>query len=1095
MRVFGFVAAVWLAATVGSTALWGQFNSQIEGTVTDPSGAVIPGATLTLTNLGTGIKATVQTSNTGYYRFQSLPPGKFTLEAAASGFKTSTISDLVLEVGQTRTVNLGLEVGTASITVTVEATAAAVDLSTAKVSSVVEQRQLTELPLLGRNFLSLVALTAGVTGSYNFSDTFGSEQQVNMNAAGMRGEQNGFAVDSGTVTSMVRHGRTNLQPNAESVQEMRVAVNNFSAEAGGDAGANINVVTRSGSNELHGALSWFHTNNKLLSRNVFQNARNPITGRILPVSRRNEVAGSLGGPLIKNRTFLFGSFDRLINRTAATGTSTVETAEFVAFVQQNFPNNKSTYLMKQYPSVVTPVANFKTAGSIAGVDCSKLASPSTAISTPIGMIPCNLNVTGEGVTPVTTNREGYQWNLRGDHMLTDKDRLYVSVFRNADKGQLGSTVRPQFRQWPYPIWNWYGNINETHTFSPNLLNEFQASVVRVHGEIECRECNIPVVNITGMTGFGLGGPTPFIQNNYNYKDNVSWIRGSHTIKGGFQLSKLQSNWKPTAGYQRPAFTFNNIWDFVRDDPFSQSNIGFNPVNGTVYTPDVAERQTTASWFLEDSWKVLPNLTMTLGVRWETYGRVGQATLGNNVVWQGGNDLPSLIANGKNVTKYNILDNADMNNYAPRFSLAWDPTKQGKMSVRFGSGIFYDTLPSQLYGGAHYTPPIYMLITASKQTAPLLPRYEFCASGTNPYGCPRPYGLEGIVGLDSRNGSTFARADITWIDPALRSSYTMSYFLGLQYALTPTMTVEGNYVGNMGRKLYAKYNVNRWVGDLIANNGIIKRLNPSFGEIVFAQSNLGSAYNGANFTLRKRASHGLMYQAAYTFGRAIGYGASFSGGSVTPVDAWNLRTSRGLTDYDVRHKLALSTVYQVPAFGASPWLRRTVGGWQISGVTILQSGTPFSVSCTTSFGAVRDASGRIIGNSGCDYNADGQNNDRPNAPSFAKITDTSNAHYISGLFTRADFPVPGLGQNGNLGRNTYFNPGDATTNLSVAKIFRVPWFVGGDRGADLQLRADAFNAFNRVNLGGVSSTMDSSTFGRVTSAGNGRQFQFALRLSF
>ena len=1099
MSMFGYVTAVVVAAIVFSPALWGQFNSQIEGTVTDPSQALVPGATLTLTNAGTGIRMTAQTSSGGYYRFPALPAAAFMLTATAPGFKTTTISDLRLEIGQTRTVNISLEVGAAATSVNVEATASTVELSEAKVSSVVEAKQLTDLPLLGRNFLSLVALTAGVTGSYNFNDSFGSETQVGMNAAGSRGEQNGFAVDSAVVTSMVRHGRTNLQPNAESIQEMRVSVNNFSAEAGGDAGANVNVVTKSGTNELHGTASWFHTNNKLLSRNVFQNAKNPITGRILPVSRRNEFAGSLGGPIIKNRTFLFGSYNKLINRTGATGTSTVETPEFSAWVQQNYANNKSATLFKQFPSAVSPVTNFKTAGSLAGVNCAGLASPSTAISTPIGMLPCNMNVTGDGVTSVVSKRDGYQWNLRGDHMLTDNDRLYVNVYRNADYGQFGSTIRPQFLQVPYPIWNWYGNINETHTFSPNLINEFQASVVRVHGEIECRECRIPVTNISGtggISGFGNGGPTPFIQNNYNYKDNVSWIRGNHTIKGGFHLSKLQSNWKPTAGYQRPTFNFNNMWDFVRDDPFSQTGVGLNPVTGDVYTPDVAERQTTMGWFAEDNWKVLPNLTLTIGLRWESYGKVGQATLGNNVVWNGGGkDFQALIANGRNVTGYNILDNADNNNYAPRFSLAWDPTKQGKMSVRFGTGIFYDTLPSQLYGGAHYTPPIYMLITASKQTAPLLPRYEWGKSDTNPFQFPRPFGLEGAIGLDSKNGSTFARSAITWIDPNLRSSYTMNYFLGLQYALTSTTTVEGNYIGNMGRKLYSKYNVNRFAGDLIQNNGTLQRLNTSFGTIDFAQANLTSSYQGANFTVRKRQSHGIMYQAAYTFGKSIGYGASFSGASVTPIDAWNLETMRGLADYDIRHKLALSIVYQLPMFGSSAVLRNTVGGWQISSVNIFQSGTPFSVTCGDSFRPVRDAGGRIVGNTGCDYNADGQTNDRPNAPSFARIEDTSNQHYINGVFTRSEFPVPGLGALGTLGRNTFFNPGDATTNLSLTKNFGIPWFTGGDRGADLQVRADAFNAFNRVNLNGVNGDMNSTTFGKSTSANAGRMFQFGLRLSF
>jgi len=220
------------------------------------------------------------------------------------------------------------------------------------------------------------------------------------------------------------------------------------------------------------------------------------------------------------------------------------------------------------------------------------------------------------------------------------------------------------------------------------------------------------------------------------------------VKTGFSLSRLQSNWKPTASYQRPTFNFNNIWDFVNDNPFSETGIGFNPVTGSVYTPDTAERQHTESWFIEDGWKIRPNLTITAGLRWEAYGKVNQATLGNNVQWLSGNDLMSRIVDGKNVTKFNILDHGDWNNFAPRLSIVWDPEGNGKTSIRAGAGIFYDFLPSQLYGGAHFTPPIYALTTASPQTAPLLPLYAFGASRTDPFQFPRPAGLQGITGLDS-----------------------------------------------------------------------------------------------------------------------------------------------------------------------------------------------------------------------------------------------------------------------------------------------------------------------------------------------------------
>lgn len=1026
----------------------------------------------------------------GYYRFPALPAATFKLTTSAPGFKQTTIADIQLEVGQTRTLNIALEVGQASTAIEVAAQTAAVELQDARVSGVIESKQLTDLPIPGRNFLGLIALTPGVTGDTGRSDVFGSEPQIGMSAAGLRGEQNGFAVDSGSVTSMVRHGRTNLQPNAEAIQELRVTVNNFSPEHGGDAGASVNVVTRSGGNALHGVVSWFHTNNVLQSRTLFQTTRNANTDRVLPVSRRNEWIGSLGGPIRKNRTFFFGSLDVLRQVTASNDNSVVETPEFTDFVASRYPNNKSAFLLKNYPAAFTPYTNFRTAGTILGVNCAG----SALVTSPIGMVPCDLRVTGEGVTPITSPREGTQWNSRVDHMIGDRDRLYGSVFRNIEETLDGSTIRPAFRV-PFPIKNWYGNINETHTFSSNVVNEFRATFVRVRGDIRCAECQLPdTISITGgMANFGKGGPVPFIQNNYHAGDVLTWIRGAHRFKGGFNISKLQSNWKPTASYQRPIYQFNNVWEFVVDDPFSQANIGLNPVDGSVYTADVAERQTTLSAFFEDVWKVKPNLTVTYGLRWESYGKVGQETLGNNVQWRSGNDLMSRIADGKNATSYNILENPDLNNFAPRLSAAWDPTGSGKLSLRAGIGVFYDTLPSQLYGGGHYTPPIYMIITASRQTAPLLPVYGFGQSSENPYRFPRPLGLDRAIGLDERNGSTFARSNISWVDPNLRNTYTFNSFLGVQYALTETLTLEANYLGNTGRKVYGKWNMNRFAGDLIANNALLTRLNPSFANIDYGQSNLNSAFNGGTVSVRQRFARGVLYQVAYTFGKALDYGSSFSGGSVLMVDAWNNRLNRGIADHHRAQKLAFSVVYAIPMPLKSAIARGVAGGWQLSGTGILQSGAPFSVNCADPFRAVRDSANRIVGNSGCDYNADGTNNDRPNAPAFGSTLDMSKQTLLTGVFRRADFPVPAFGLTGDLGRNIYRNPGLANVDLALMKLYRTP-FLGREKG-ELQVRAEAYNAFNRVNLGGISSNMAAANFGRVTGAGNARRFQFGLRFSF
>ena len=1105
-------AVAALSATVGTSTAWAQFTSSMEGTIVDPAGARIPGAAVVIANNATGVKNTTQTNSVGYFLFPSLPPGTFSMTVSSAGFKTSEVSNLLLELDQRRTINLTMEVGTQATTLSVKAEAVSVDLSEVRLAGTFETRQLTELPMSQQSFMALVSLTAGITGN-GANDPLQAEAQINISANGQRGEQNGFAVDSGTVTSMVRHGRTNMQPNIEAIQEMQVTVNNFSPESATDAGVNVNVVTKGGTNAYHGSLAWYHQNNLFQSRTLFQNVPNAATGRIIAPSRRNEPQGSFGGPVIKNKFFLFGTFDIVHRLTGQTGTQTVETPEFASLVKQNFPSNKSAFLFSKYPSVITPYRDFRTVGTmlddqgvnrtglLSSVACSGLASPSALVSTGIGDLPCNMRVEGGGVSPISTSLDAYQWSTRGDYQISNNDRFYASVFRTAEKSYSGSTSRPAF-SYIYPTWNWFGNINETHTFSSRILNEFRATVTRVHGEIQCRECDIPSMNTgnNGFAGFGMGGPTPFMQNNYEYRDTLSIIRGGHSIRGGIQFSFLQSNWKPTAGYTRPTFNFLSIADWVNDIVNTESNVGLNPKDGSPYTPDVAERQHTQGWFLQDTWKVKPNLTLTYGLRWEYYGTVNQATEGNNVQWVGGDNLWTRIASGANVTRYHILDHGDKNNYAPRLSVAWDPFGRGNTSIRAGIGVFYDFLPSQLYGGAHFTPPIYLIINnIGSQTAPLLPVYSFGAAASKndydgrgvPYQFQYPAGLQKAIGLNAKNGSTYAPASITWIDPSLKSSYTPSWTFGIQQVLTPTMSIDLNYVGNTGRKLYAKYDVNRFAGDLLqpGREGIITRINDSFGSISYGQSNFTSAYNGLNATVRKRLSHGVMFNVAYTLGHAISLSDSFG---VNPTDPWNLDLDRGSTG--VPQKLASSFIYEAPFLNQGPKaFRAAINGWQMSGVFVVQAGGYFSVNCGNTQLTYTAATKTTTYN--CDYNADGTANERALVPAFGNKLDLSReSMLVNGVFKIADFPAPAPGSlTGMMAKDFFRGIGSWNLDLAASRNFKLPWLFG--EKATLQIRGEAFNAPNRVNLGGISSTLTSATFGKVTSANNARAFAVNARLSF
>jgi hypothetical protein len=1092
------VALKFLAvALFGSSLMWGQFTSQIEGTVLDPSRAVVPSGTVTLLNVDTGVKATTQANSSGQYRFPNLPAATFKVTVTAAGFQTAEVASIRLDLDQTRTVDVTLKVGASTTAVTVNAEAAAVELSDARVSSVIQNAQMQSLPIAGNNILALTILSPGVIGTTQGtgSNTFSGQSTPGLNGAGTRTEQNGYGLDGSTVVSMVRNSYDNLTPNQESIEDVHVSVNDYSAESGRNAGTYVNALTKSGTNAYHGSLIFFHEDNILTARTLFQNTVNPLTGRVLPVSRRNEGGGSLGGPVIKNKMFLFGAFD-ILRQSNADGTLyTVETPQFAQWVEQNFPNNKSAYLMQNFAPNFTPTSSFKTAGSLLGGNCSTATTITFTGST--AQIPCTMNVLGAGVSPYTQEHAPLQFNFRWDYNISDKDRLYFQYYRDNSLDFTGNDVRTAFS---YLTWyhNYMLTVDETHTFSPTLINEFKSYALRTAGLVQCKDCQIPTIGITGISsGYGIGGPTPFTQNNFYWLDNVTKSHGTHTIKAGVEFERLDANWNPGPSYERPGFSFTTIPTFVEDNPFSETNIGFNPTNGSVLQAAAAERYFRAEVFAQDTWKVTPHLTLTYGVRWSYNGRVAQATGGNNVEFPAGcTSFVNCLANGVNTPKHYVFDTTPMDLFSPRLGIAWDPFGDSKTSVRFGTGVYHDPLQSQVWGGQHYTPPLYAIVTEAQNAAAPLnqPLYAFGASGTDPYGFPRPAGLMAAVGLDSHNGSPLQASAITWDQENLGSPTTYSYFLGVQRSLTSTLTLEVNYVGNLGRHLFAQWDRNRYDGSILANNGVVGKFNNSFGTINYTCSCFNSSYTSGNVLLRQQAKHGLFVQAAYTWGHARDQADSFGGG-LPVVDSYNTKNEWGNSGYDVSQKLALALVYQTPKLHQA-FVNGVLGDWNFNMITVLQTGGRFQVTCSSPFAAVRNSAGVITGDSGCDYNADGTNNDRPMAPTFTpgSLNYSLNSLVSTGIWTASQFPAPCLGCNGNLGRNTFTNPGYANVDLSMQKIFALPWFLG-DKKSSLLFRVDAFNSLNRVDLGGITADMANVNFGKVTSVGPARTFQVGAKFRF
>jgi len=1093
-----FAAAPILLLTLAATPASAQFASSIEGTVTDQSGAILQGATVTIVNEATGATQTVQTTGAGYYRFPALPGSRYTIRVSQERFKTVTQENVRLQAAETKTVNVVLEVGETIEEVTVRGQAPLVETAQGRVSALIEQEQVNNLPLMGRNFYSLVVLTPGVVGratgggqayAQSNSDLYNNEFGVNMNANGARAESNNFLVDSSTVSSSQRSGVVNINPNSESVQEVRVAVNNFSAEHGRNGSVLVNVITKSGTNALRGSFSSYYTNNSMQAKNHFQKQ---ATGFRHPDFGRTEVSWGAGGPVRRDRTFFFTSGDVLRSDVAVSGARSVLTPEFIRFMEQARPNNISTNIASSFPASFTPDRNFQTAGQHLGVACSG----ATLIDSPIGPVPCNLPVTGEGTWNETSPRNGLQWTARIDHHLSDRDRLYGSFSRTTtDKVGFGTPeVYPGFTA-SSPTSSMHFGTNWTRIISPTVLNEASFGWVRPWGELLNPRPDIPGVSVTGIQGYQVGwGPNEFVQNSFEWRNVLTMTRGSHTLKVGGLYTREHADNEASRVFNRPTYGFNSVFDFAADQPFRQDQIAVDPATGEPITRIIRFHRTQSiAAFVQNDWKVRPNLSINVGVRYEGYSNIYNAKNDMaNIQFTTGGDLQARLASARMDARQYYLEGGlwggGLHTLAPRASFAWDPSNEGRMSIRGGIGRSYDRMSNQIWDGEYQNLPLFATLNVTVQDPVARPVFGLGQSTTVPYEYPRPAGL--TAGLNQHNGLLNGAGLVHVVDSDIDPMYLDNWFLGVQRSLTRRIVVEADYIGSRGRDAYRKWDINRFNGDLF--DGRLDRILPGFAAINYTNSTDRSSFHGGTVAA-KVMGQDLSFGGSYTFGRATDYSSTFSATQLP--DAYGPSSQdKGRSDFDVPQKVALWAFWNAPA-PASGLARAVLGGWQVSGVLIAQSGTPFSVFCQgRAFSAIRDANGAIIGNSGCDYNADGLSFDRPNAPSFgSSLSGLSNDDFLGGIFAAGDFPTPAPGVQGTLGRNTFRGPRYFNVDFALLRTIPLP-ALGGTRG-ELQLRLETFNLFNTTNLQLPQSNLTSPAFGRSTDALPGRIVQIGARVSF
>jgi hypothetical protein len=1085
------------ALVVFEPDLHAQFSSGFTGIVADQAGLAVPGAKVIVTNEATGVQTRTVSNETGNFLTPSLPAGTYTVEVTAVGFTVWKQTGIKLESKQITTLLPSLALPAQVTKVQVTAAVAAVMTDKSDTSREINEQTISDAPLAGRNvYTGMIELAPGVTGSGMLSggatgsgsasnDSYESEPAFQVNAAGQRQENNFYSVDGEDVQSSSRDGVVNLTPEPDFIDSIRVSGASFDSSLGRHSGAFVQVFTKPGTNRFHGNLSEFHIDNALSSRTEFQST--------VPGFRRNEFGGTLGGPILKGKLFFFLGAFGLMSENATTITGSVETQQFAQFVQQNFPSNLSNIIMAKAPPAMYPTTNLVTVAQIESTNPSSYLAQES-------IFPADLPAAGTVTEPEALGHNGYQYHARVDYNPGDKDRIFGEGMRTYTN-TLSSDARPLYRVYN-PNTGIFAKADWTHTFSPNFFNEASMGYYRTAGANPGthNEDELPNVSISGINGYDQWGAAHWANDNFNWRDALTWTHGKHTVAAGYNVDHYLENEPYTQPQIRPTFGFSNLIDFAVDGPYSQSGPAMD-----VSPPAVATdlymilRSTYSGGFVQDDWKVTNRLTVNLGLRVDDFGHWGSflntRTPSPDFTAGPGSTFAAQIASGTMKVRGGdnawVIGNRPIG-VGPRLGFGWDVLGNGRWAVRGGYGLFYNTLAHGTWSfqnnGANppfWAVPYFSLANSSHP-------FSYALGSTNGLAWELPPGFS--FQTNPAGGIAGASVTTSGIQNNASQPSVQVWMFSIQHDLGHDMIVEADYNGSHSSNLIMTTDVNRFPGDLIQHLGAQTRLNPYFGEVLYSRTASPEDGHYGSFMLTKRMRHNWALHAIYTFGKSTDDLSSNDNGTAngtTIINALDPNSQHGLSDFDVSKRFTIDSTVEMPKISKSGIAKQVLGGWRMSNIVVLQSGLPFTVYTTNSFSPII-TNGVVTGlNPGSgDFNADGYNYDVPNRPAANTVKTGSRSNFLNGIAPASAFPVPALGQEGDGGRNTYIGPGLANVNTEFAKKF-------GTERFSVEFRADIFNLFNRVNLltpdGNLADA--NSTFGKSTSQQYARALQLGLRLEF
>jgi outer membrane receptor protein involved in Fe transport len=1110
------------------SALAQDATGRIAGTVTDSSGAIVPLAKVTAVNAGTRIAKETLTDANGFYQILLLPIGQYTVAAEKTGFRKVVVTPgSSLEINQTLRVDLKLEVGSLAETVTVQAEASTVETQNATFGGTVTGRAISEMPLNGRNAFDLLATQPGVTPTN--SDNTG--QGAGYSIGGGRTDSVTFLLDGGNNNNLLSNTYV-VNPNPDAIAEFRVLQSNYGAEYGRNAGGIVSVVTKSGTNSLHGSLYDYLRNDALNANDFFSNE----LGSPRQVLKRNQFGGTVGGPIFlpkiidgRNKLFFFFSYQgQRQSAVAQDGNIPLPTP---LESQGNFSKSNSG---SPDPAVVSFLQNnpyYQQDPNLAAqgiIDPSKL-NPVALNYFKQGLVATS--PTGLVFSSASAKADADDYLGRLDYNLTSHDTLNATFTSHHSPllipftdNVYGANVPGYANQTIFD--NYFATITHTHIFSPGVVNEFRFTAQRAN-QIQyvpassAASVTVGSLGITGITpddphgppllnfyghgtyvGYSPNGPTNLVNNTFAYYDNLSWIRGRHTAKFGFYFSPYQNN-TVYDYYVNGAYLFygpggigsgNDFADFLMGLPDEFVQFPSAPSN---------VRSRAYSAYAQDEIKVTKRLTLTLGVRYE-YAQPKYDTHGRSFTYIAGlqstrfpNAPTGLVFPGDKGAPIGA-NFPDRNDFAPRFGFAWDVFGDGKTSVRGGGGIFYDVLKAE--DNLQFNGQVPFFSFADLGFSPADPN-----NGTSTDYMRDPYAGAGAVNPFPSKPPTsslnFADAGflpiggggVYYVDPHLRTPYVFQYNLSLQRQLPTGMVAELGWVGYSAHKLTGLVDQNPYVLGTNRRMYNTDQSNPVFSYMETFE-NIGKAtYNSLEASLTKRYSNlgragDVFYTVSYTWGHEIDNISGFrQRNSLVPY--YNHDYFRSSGDFDVRHSLALSGGWTLPfdrLWTSGPKL--LTKGWSLYPIVSYHTGFPLDIfaGLTTSNGNPGPAGDGLASLVRADLV--GSNIPTLNPRTYTTFNGQSGNFWfnpgnvsntrILALNDQAKADASQLAGQfsyGTLPRNAFRGPGYFNTDLSIAKHF----FVFGEK-LDTELRADMFNVFNHTNFANPSTVINAPNFGTISS---------------